>query len=610
MENEVEAYIDSDGNNHLIFDQSALYDDSLLGDKLTDFEVLKILGSSDRKNPISKVRCLKNKKIYSMKKIDLNLIKSEEDKKLCEEQMENLIKLDHPHLIKYYKFFKDESQQSIFLIYDYMNNSDLNSLINAHIILQKKVKEETIWNILLQCLSGLSHLHSESIKSLSIKPTNIYLNNEQNTKISLFYQTAALKDKNYDIQKDIFFIGKYFYKMCCLIKQDEKHGEWIDDIEIKENNNPYNYSKELMNIIYMMSEFSKEKKNSQQLYEIVKSEYVKKFKKITSIDAVLRCLYSFPQFNKAILAKKDLIESDNKKYYISYWFLKSIEAIKGNTKLVECYEEFRRALASANSKIDCSKEVEPFFLFAFLLEKMHKELNKKSTTSNANKNSNDNYVINSNYRMEEKEDKTNKIEMLNKFNSYVKENINSEISNYFYGVTKLKKVCSQCKNGFYSFSHLFCAAFDLTKNDINSNNANNNYFDLEKSFTQKKKESQSVCEVCLTEQKFNEFKDYYQMAQHLVICFYRGVNYESDKKINFDQKMNIIESQGLDEKKEVKFELIGAVNRVTNNGEEEFICFYKDLNYDWHSKTGINKICPLDEIKKTGQIIMLFYDKY
>ena len=74
--------------------------------------------------------------------------------------------------------------------------------------------------------------------------------------------------------------------------------------------------------------------------------------------------------------------------------MKSIEAIKGNTKLVECYEEFRRALASANSKIDCSKEVEPFFLFAFLLEKMHKELNKKSATSNANKNSNDNYFEN------------------------------------------------------------------------------------------------------------------------------------------------------------------------------------------------------------------------
>ena len=56
MINEFEIYSDSDGNNHLIFDQSALYDDSLIGDKLTDFEVLKILGSSDKINPISKVR--------------------------------------------------------------------------------------------------------------------------------------------------------------------------------------------------------------------------------------------------------------------------------------------------------------------------------------------------------------------------------------------------------------------------------------------------------------------------------------------------------------------------------------------------------------------------
>ena len=120
--------------------------------------------------------------------------------------MEKLKSLNHPHLLKYYKTFKDEDQKNLYLIYEYMNNSDLNSLINAHIILQKPVKEETIWNILLQCLSGLSHLHSEEVKSLSIKPTNIYLNNEQNTKISLFFKPATLEDKNYDIfcTKDFF----------------------------------------------------------------------------------------------------------------------------------------------------------------------------------------------------------------------------------------------------------------------------------------------------------------------------------------------------------------------------------------------------------------------
>ena len=606
MGNEFEVYRDIEGNNHLIFDQSALYDDSQIGDKLTDFEVLRILGSSDE-NPISKVRCLKNNKIYSMKKIDLNSIKNEEEIKLIEEQMEKLKSLNHPHLLKYYKTFKDEDGKNLYLIYEYMNNSDLNNLINAHIILQKPIKEETIWNILLQCLSGLSHLHSETLKSLSIKPTNIYLNNEQNTKISLFFKPVSLKDKNYDIQNDIYFIGKYFYKMCFLIKQNEK--QWIDEIKVEIKPNP-NYSKELMDIIYMMSESSPEKKNASELYEKVKSDYVKKFTKVTSIDALLRCLYSFPNFNLAINAKNEYINSNKKKCYISYWFLKSIEAIKGNTNLKECYEEFRRALASANSKIDCSKEVDPVFLFAFILEKMHKELNKKTTTIVPNKNFNDQYIINSIYRMEEKEDKTNKIEMLNKFKSYIHENINSEISNLFYGITKLKKTCPQCKNGFYSFSNLFCAAFDL-------NEDNNNYFNLESAFGTQSKYSQYVCEVCLTEQKFSVFNDYYEMAQHLIICFYRGINYSNFRKIDFKQKIQISENKGYkkEEQYKVYFELIGAVNRIINNGEEEFIYYCRDLNNtnDWHYKlSNYDKIingCPLNDIQNNGQIIMLFYNK-
>ena len=610
MGNEYEVYRDIDGNNHLVFDQSALYDDSQIGDKLSDFEVLRILGSSD-KNPISKVRCLKNNKIYSMKKIDLISIPNEEEKKLIEEQMEKLKSLNHPHLLKYYKTFKDEDEKNLYLIYEYMNNSDLNYLIKAHYILQKPVKEETIWNILLQCLSGLNHLHSETLKSLSIKPTNIYLNNEQNTKISLFFKPASLEDKNYDIQNDIYFLGKYFYKMCFLIPQTEK--EWIFDIKIEVKPNPYNYSKELMDIIYMMSELSPQKKNASELYEKVKSEYVKKFTKVTSIDALLRCLYSFPNFNQAINARSQYIKNNQKKCYISYWFLKSIEAIKENKNLKECYEEFRRALASANSKIDCSKEVDPAFLFVFILEKMHKELNKKKTTIMPNKNFNDQYVINSIYRMEEKEDKTNKIEMLNKFKSYINENINSEISNLFYGTTKLKKICSQCKNGFYSFSNLFCAAFDLSKDNNMNNNINiNNNFNLEMAFKSQSKINKYVCEVCLTEQQFNEFDDYYEMAQHLIICFYRGINYSNFRKIDFQQKINIVESKGLDSKVPVVFELIGAVNRILKNGEEEFFYYCRDLNNPniWHIKgRGDNNGCPLGDIQNNGQIVMLFYNK-
>ena len=486
MGNEFEVYRDAEGINHLIFDQSALYDDSQIGDKIADFEVLRIIGSFNNKNPISKVRCIKNNKIYAMKKIDLSLIGNEKEKELVRNQMEKLKSIDHPHLLKYYKTFEEENK-FIYLIYEYMNNSDLNSLIKAHSILDKHIKEETIWNILLQCLSGLNYLHEQNFSSFAINPTNIYLNNEQNTKISLFYDLANLNDVNYDRQKDINFIGKYFYKMCFLEKA-EKKDKWISDKKKKKKKSQY--SKELMDIIYSMSEDAMEQKNASQLYNIAKNEYVKKYTKITSIDSVLNCLFSFSNLYSSISLKKIKINNNNKRYYISYWFLNSIEAINNNNNvndinnnninLNKCYEEFRRVLASANSKIDCSKEVDPVFLFAFLLEKMHKELNEKVTTIVANQNSNEQYIINSIYRIEEKVDKSNKPEVWNNFQTYMTKNLNSEISKFFYGVKKYKNVCSHCRNAVYSFSNFFCIPFDLTKPQ------QNNIFQLCSNICQKK----------------------------------------------------------------------------------------------------------------------------
>ena len=624
MGNEFEVYRDADGNNHLIFDQSALYDDSQIGDKMSDFEVLRILGAFNNKNPISKVRCLKNNKIYALKKIDLKLIQNKEEKDLCLMQMEKLKSLNHPHLLKYYKTFQDENQV-LYLIYEYMNNSDLNSLIRAHSILDKKVKEETIWNILLQCLSGVSYLHQQKLSAYAIKPVNIYLNNEQNTKICLFYDLPKLDDKNYDIQNDIKFIGKYFYKMCFLEKGNDKN-EWIDDIQVKYKNTG-DYSQELLNIIYMMLGIDGQmQKSSTELYKIAQEEYVKKFTKVTSIEAVLQCLYSFNQFNQAINneEKSKYIEENKEKCYISYWFLQSIKAIQAvqannfnysyiNTKniLKSCYEEFRRALASANSKIDCSKEVDPIFLFAFLLEKMHKELNKKNMSFVNYQNTSEQYVINSIYRMEEKDDKTNKTEMWNKFNSYMSENINSEISKFFYGIKKLKRLCQQCRNGFYVYSNFFCSAVDLTKSD------NNNGISIEKIIDRIKNSTKSVCEVCLTEQSFLEFDDYYEIPNHLVICFYRGVMFNSDAFVPINSEIvSLKEMKGQNEEKIVKYQLIGSVNRIINqNNEEEFTYFckrYINNQYVWisgipnYNAIGLN---ALNIIQQTGKIIMLFYDK-
>ena len=139
-------------------------------------EVLRILGSSD-KNPISKVRCLKNNKIYSMKKIDLNAIPNEQEKKLIEQQMEKLKSLNHPHLLKYYKTFKDEDQKNLYLIYEYMNNSDLNSLINVISVREAKELKKAKQN-----LKG-----------------NNKNTNKPKPKIQKFENNKLIKDKNEEI---------------------------------------------------------------------------------------------------------------------------------------------------------------------------------------------------------------------------------------------------------------------------------------------------------------------------------------------------------------------------------------------------------------------------
>jgi serine/threonine protein kinase len=374
MGTQFELYKESEENSIFVTDKSALYDDSQMGDNLSDFEVLRELGSFNGHNTISKVRSLKNGKIYAMKHIELKRIGNEQEKDLCNKGMEKLIALKHPHLLSYYKTFKNNDD--LYLIYEYMDNDDLNSFIKGYQTLDEKVDEEIIWNYLLQCLSGLSYLHINNLAYLAIKPTNIFLNNEQKLKIGLFYDTPKLTDKYYNIKDDIRFIGLYFYKMC--FSQYVKNSKWIDDFNINKNIQNKFYSKNLIDIIFLMLEEDVNKRmSSKELYSIVKDIYVKNFTNNTSIEALLRCLNSFPAFTNEILQLEKKFTEDQKKYLISYWFTKTLSGLNSGGDLNVFLEKFRNVLASENSKLDGSKEVNPIYLLAFLFEKMHNEGNEK-----------------------------------------------------------------------------------------------------------------------------------------------------------------------------------------------------------------------------------------
>ena len=120
---------DSEGKEYIVFDESELYDDSQMGDKLEDFEILQILGKGSY-GFVAKIRSLKNKKIYAMKQIDLSKVGSDKEKQLCRQEIKLLEQLDHPNINKYHKTFVND--ECLYIIMEFMDNGDIGGFINAH----------------------------------------------------------------------------------------------------------------------------------------------------------------------------------------------------------------------------------------------------------------------------------------------------------------------------------------------------------------------------------------------------------------------------------------------------------------------------------------------
>jgi hypothetical protein len=91
-------------------------------------------------------------------------------------------------------------------------------------------------------------MRKEKLFEYGIKVTNIYLNNEQNIKLGLFYDYPKMEDKAHNIKEDILFLGLFFYKMCYsqykyTFYQKNKDIEDFENFDENDENN-YKDSKE------------------------------------------------------------------------------------------------------------------------------------------------------------------------------------------------------------------------------------------------------------------------------------------------------------------------------------------------------------------------------
>ena len=573
--------LDCEGNKYSYLNDKPSIDENQIGKSLSDFEILQTLTKNEHKYTVFKARSLNNKKIYSLKEF-----KNYSNNIQLEQTFEDLKTLNHPHVLKYYDYFSDKN--NIYLINEYINNSDIKGFIEANNSLNKKFPEVEIWNELLQCFSGMEYMYyinGNNNYQTKFKLIDIFIDNEQNVKIGVFGDDNYYDKPGESERDNIKIIGEMFYMMINpYIQQNSRYSQELQMI--------------LINLLQLSNNKSIQKVDIPQIYNYIKQEYYKKYNKNTSIKAVFLSLLKFEKLFNKIVKKSNIIQSNPDLFYINNLYLNAVNSLNNN-QLDFFIAEFRRAMALSHTKLVREKEIDPLLVLIFVLDKLHKEHNEVYLGNKiiGNQNEQDSDVIMSSAFNNDEEDRTNQIQMLDKFFTYFNSSMKSPISDLFISFIKTEHRCKTCHAKFYSFSNCTYVIFDL------SNRMNNQSFDLIKDGFEaeqnkvkiinsegKDNNINNICERCFTETQFEESNNYYILNRQLIICFIRGKNYQNNSQIFFSNEIDLKQYIEASDNSPHIFEIVGSINRYFNNNQEQF-CFI-DANQ--------NNI-------QSGQIIMLFY---
>ena len=642
---EFEALTDPKGKEHMVFNAQEINNDDSMGDSLEDFEFLQLLGEGAF-GKVLKVSSLLNHKIYAMK--ILNLEENENDPMTKEDkekyfisEIELLKKLNHPNIVKYYKSFKEDDK--LYIIMEFFDNGDLDDYIKVLKTEKNKDKKEEIWNIFYQCLSGLNYLHSSGVVHRDIKPPNIFMTKNKIIKIGDFGVSALIQEKK-DMKKikratgtivgtyeymapeilnkhklytekiDIFSMGCVFYKICCL-KDYQKQDTYIEDNQFKvkmvSSEIPTNYDSDLMNIIKLMLEVDANKRpDSKTILTKILDNYNKVFIQNSGLYSVIRCMTNLSYLRSYFLTKfkddqsngksNEKLSNENKPFSNKFLFL-----IENKQNWIQNLNFYRHKIIEENNFLNNNKEINPYLIFTFILDKIHGELNKVMVSPEKKLKKRKTAFVDPT-----KEDRI-KIDYFSSFSA----NFNSNISNYFVGHMETIKTCSQCKSMTFLFTYFFSLSFDLNYPELTKKEKKEidliELFKMQNNISLDLKELKKVdCFKCKKELEHKESKIFYIFPFQLVLAFDRGNDSINKIKINYSEKLDLSKIPRDDKYSSKLFDLVGVIKRCDIGKKEHYISFIFDSDdkswylFDNEKKEKFSG-CPSEH--KDGDVVMLFY---
>jgi len=601
-----------------------------VGSKLEDFQVVRPLGKGNF-GAVYLVTSKLTNKLYAMKEIQTSKYKSQEEVNQVEKEIKLLENLRHPHVITYFNSFKQNG--NIYIVIEYINGGSLEDLLVKNINQQKRIDEKTLWDLLIQSLSGLLYLHEKrKIIHRDIKPDNLLLDSEGHLKISDFGVSAIKSDEvddllkchgtvagpiqfmapemclgdAYDFKSDIYMLGLTFWFMASnnLPERKLSLGPLIIPIKNPNAKLPDCYSEMLKGFINSLLKPPEERPSTSEAYYQAISFYSIKYLQTTSICSTLLCFNSIVPINQYFGGDKvkNFILSDEanntENYIITKYVKEAIDATSPfnfnyqNARL-ECLK-LRLTIYADKDRMESSTEVDLNNFVSQLLPLLHKELNKFKGTS----------------PQIGKADESNEIDVINKKAQQFMAEYRSKISDQFYYLTKMVENCDKCKKiiKYYCIINSLCAMYpDKTAEYVKKKNITVldlfKHYHKTRSFTTK-----TFCRFCNKNiENISRTKIFYTSPFNFIL----EICYDDESKFNLkiDQNINISDFVERKDFCKVNYTLVGAIFiEKDNNDNEKYVSVSKIPNGGWVYFNG-NSVqnCGFDTLQNHKNLQMLFY---
>ena len=326
-----------------------------------------------------------------------------------------------------------------------------------------------------------------------------------------------------------------------------------------------------------------------------------KINSTSSMNAIIQCFSNISILNNELLKKelyqeleKNCLNNYNKK--ISFALVEVLKNIwEISDKNIYDSKSFKNII---NQYFKNDDGREPVKLIYFLLDELHKELNKPNMNINI-------YVNNENiYNIQNK--------ILNDFmyckKNYEKNN-NSIISKLFEGFEVHFIKCNICNyylsNNFSNFKIINFNLDDIKKFKNNNCNCITLYDCFE--YNRRNEEIASICNYC--NYKLFKNRELIYMPYILIISFNYGQQLQDNTNITCEDYLNL-KQYIMDDNSPFYYELIGAICGLNvNNNDKHFIAFCRNnKNYNWYKYDDDMVTKSLfQEISSNGKPYILFY---